>query len=82
MHVDEDETGGTQDRPGLNAAVDRAVAGDTDGIVSWKIDRFSCFTEGGLRDHTPWVDLTGPRNVAALAGLVLLLYGLVWETGT
>lgn len=49
-HVDEDETGGTQDRPGLNAAVERAVAGESDGIVSWKIDRFSRFTEGGLRD--------------------------------
>ncbi len=49
-YVDEDETGGTQDRPGLNAAVERAVCGDTDGIVSWKIDRFSRYTEGGLRD--------------------------------
>lgn len=49
-HVDEDESGGTQDRPGLNAAVARALAGDTGGIVSWKIDRFSRFTEGGLAD--------------------------------
>jgi site-specific DNA recombinase len=49
-HVDEDETGGTQDRPGLVAAVERAVNGDTGGIVSWRIDRFSRYTEGGLRD--------------------------------
>lgn len=49
-HVDEDESGGTQDRPGLQCAIDRALAGETDGIVSWKIDRFSRFTEGGLRD--------------------------------
>ena len=49
-HVDEDESGGTQDRPGLIAAVERAVGGETGGIVSWKIDRFSRFTEGGLRD--------------------------------
>jgi DNA invertase Pin-like site-specific DNA recombinase len=49
-HVDEDESGGTQDRPGLNAAVERATTGQTGGIVSWKIDRFSRFTEGGLAD--------------------------------
>lgn len=49
-HVDEDETGGTQDRPGLVAAVERAVSGETGGIVSWRIDRFSRYTEGGLRD--------------------------------
>jgi DNA invertase Pin-like site-specific DNA recombinase len=49
-HEDEDETGGTQDRPGLVAAVERAVTGETGGIVSWRIDRFSRYTEGGLRD--------------------------------
>ena len=49
-HVDEDETGGSHDRPGLNAAVERAVTGQTGGIVYWRIDRFSRFTEGGLRD--------------------------------
>ena len=26
------------------------MGGETDGIVSWKIDRFSRYTEGGLRD--------------------------------
>ena len=36
--------------PGLDAARDRALNGETGGIVSWKIDRFSRFTEGGLRD--------------------------------
>jgi site-specific DNA recombinase len=49
-HTDEDESGGTQDRPGLNAATERAINGETGGIVSWKIDRFSRFTEGGLAD--------------------------------
>jgi DNA invertase Pin-like site-specific DNA recombinase len=49
-HVDEDESGGTHERPGLERAVERAVTGDTGGIVSWKIDRFSRYTEGGLRD--------------------------------
>jgi DNA invertase Pin-like site-specific DNA recombinase len=49
-HVDEDWSGGTQERPGLEAAIERAVSGQTDGIVAWKIDRFSRYTEGGLRD--------------------------------
>lgn len=49
-HVDEDESGGTHDRPGLELAVERALSGTTSGIVSWKIDRFSRFTEHGLRD--------------------------------
>jgi site-specific DNA recombinase len=49
-HVDEDWSGGTHKRPGLEAAVERAVTGETGGIVSWKIDRFSRYTEGGLRD--------------------------------
>src|SRR3954452_6241957 len=48
--VDEDQSGGTHNRPGLRAPVERAVRGETDGIVSWKIDRFSRMTEGGLRD--------------------------------
>lgn len=49
-HEDEDESGGDHDRPGLEAAVARALAGETGGIASWKIDRFSRWTEGGLRD--------------------------------
>lgn len=49
-HFDEDESGGTHVRPALEAAVERAVSGETNGIVSWKIDRFSRYTEGGLRD--------------------------------
>ena len=49
-HVDEDWSGGTHERPGLERAVQRALKGETGGIVSWKIDRFSRQTEGGLRD--------------------------------
>jgi site-specific DNA recombinase len=48
--IDEDSSGGTHDRPKLEKAVTRAVNGETTGIVSWKIDRFSRFTEHGLRD--------------------------------
>jgi site-specific DNA recombinase len=50
VFVDEDESGGTQDRPGLVAAIDRALSGQTDGIVVYNVSRFSRFTEGGLRD--------------------------------
>jgi DNA invertase Pin-like site-specific DNA recombinase len=50
VHIDEDESGGTQDRPGLNAAIERALSGQTGGIVAYNISRFSRFTEGGLRD--------------------------------
>lgn len=49
-HMDEDWSGGTQDRPALTEAVKRSLAGATGGIVCWKIDRFSRTTEGGLRD--------------------------------
>jgi DNA invertase Pin-like site-specific DNA recombinase len=36
--------------PVSSARFERAVAGETAGIDSWKIDRFSRFTEKGLRD--------------------------------
>jgi DNA invertase Pin-like site-specific DNA recombinase len=49
-HVDRDETGGSHERPGLRAAIDRAIAGETDGIVARDIDRFSRITEAGLAD--------------------------------
>ena len=48
--VDEDQSGGTQNRPALTRGIERALNGDTAGIVSWKIDRFSRTTEGGLAD--------------------------------
>lgn len=49
-HVDEDESGGTHDRPGLKRAVERCLNRQTGGVVSWKIDRFSRNTEEGLRE--------------------------------
>jgi DNA invertase Pin-like site-specific DNA recombinase len=50
VFIDEDESGGTQDRPGLVAAIERALSGQTAGIVVYNVSRFSRFTEGGLRD--------------------------------
>jgi DNA invertase Pin-like site-specific DNA recombinase len=49
-HKDEDWSGGTHQRPGLERAVKRCLAGETSGIVSANIDRFSRTTELGLRD--------------------------------
>lgn len=40
-HVDEDQSGGTQDRPGLREAMRRVEAHETDGIACWKINRFA-----------------------------------------
>jgi site-specific DNA recombinase len=40
-HVDEDESGGTQDRPGLRLCLDRIQQGATGGIVCWRVDRFA-----------------------------------------
>lgn len=48
--IDEDQSGGTQDRPALKRGITRALNGETSGIVSWKIDRFSRNTEGALTD--------------------------------
>jgi DNA invertase Pin-like site-specific DNA recombinase len=41
-------SGGTTDRDGLNAATDRAIAGEVDGIAVAKIDRFARTLTGGL----------------------------------
>ena len=49
-HVDEDVSGGDKLRPGLDAARARVLAGETGGIVAWKIDRFSRNTVQGLED--------------------------------
>jgi DNA invertase Pin-like site-specific DNA recombinase len=48
--IDEDQSGGTHDRPALKRGIERALGGETTGIVAWKIDRFSRTTEGGLKD--------------------------------
>lgn len=49
-HQDEDWSGGTHNRPGLERAIARCLGGESDGIVSMNIDRFSRTTELGLRD--------------------------------
>jgi site-specific DNA recombinase len=49
-HFDEDESGGSQNRPGLRAAMDRIEAGETDGIAVWKIDRFARNVHEAVRD--------------------------------
>jgi DNA invertase Pin-like site-specific DNA recombinase len=39
--VDEDESGGTQQRPGLRRIMARIAAGETDGIACWRLNRFA-----------------------------------------
>ncbi|MEJ7787837.1 MAG: recombinase family protein [Solirubrobacteraceae bacterium] len=40
-HEDEDESGGTQNRPGLREAIRRVEAHETDGIACWRLNRFA-----------------------------------------
>jgi DNA invertase Pin-like site-specific DNA recombinase len=49
-HVDEDQSGGTQNRPGLIRAMDRIEAGETDGIAVWRLNRFARNVPGAIRD--------------------------------
>lgn len=49
-HVDEDESGGTQQRPGIRAAMSRVEAGDTQGIACWRLNRFARNVAEALED--------------------------------
>lgn len=40
-HVDEDQSGGTQNRPGLREAMRRIEAGETGGLACWRLNRFA-----------------------------------------
>lgn len=49
-HVDEDESGGTQDRPGLREAIRRIENGETQGIAWWRLNRFARNVAGAIED--------------------------------
>ncbi len=49
-HVDEDESGGTQDRPGLRLAIERIQGGETEGIACWRLNRFARNVAGAIED--------------------------------
>jgi DNA invertase Pin-like site-specific DNA recombinase len=49
-HVDEDESGGTQARPGLREAMRRIEAGETDGLACWRLNRFARNVSGAIGD--------------------------------
>jgi site-specific DNA recombinase len=49
-HVDEDESGGTQNRPGLLEAMRRIEAGETDGLACWRLNRFARNVSGAIED--------------------------------
>jgi DNA invertase Pin-like site-specific DNA recombinase len=40
-HFDEDESGGTQKRPGLQACMARIEGGETHGLACWRLNRFA-----------------------------------------
>jgi site-specific DNA recombinase len=49
-HEDEDESGGTQNRPGMVEAMRRVEAGETDGIACWRLNRFARNVSEALQD--------------------------------
>jgi site-specific DNA recombinase len=49
-HVDEDESGGTQDRPGLRSAIERVESGETEDIACWRLNRFARNVAGAIDD--------------------------------
>jgi DNA invertase Pin-like site-specific DNA recombinase len=49
-HVDEDESGGTENRPGLREAMRRVESGDIDGIACWRLNRFARNVSEALED--------------------------------
>jgi DNA invertase Pin-like site-specific DNA recombinase len=49
-HQDEDQSGGTQDRPGLREAIARVEAGETEGIACAKLNRFARNVSAAIDD--------------------------------
>ncbi|MFZ1924764.1 MAG: recombinase family protein [Solirubrobacteraceae bacterium] len=49
-HEDEDESGGTQDRPGLREAIRRIESHETEGIACWRLNRFARNVAGAIED--------------------------------
>lgn len=58
-HVDEDESGGTQDRPGIRAAIERVANGETGGVACWKLNRFARNVAEALQDVATVQDAGG-----------------------
>lgn len=48
--IDEDQSGGTQDRPGFRRIMARIQAHEIDGIVCWKLHRFARNVAGAICD--------------------------------
>lgn len=49
-HIDEDHSGGTQDRPGIREAISRVEAGQTEGIACWRLNRFARNVSDAIKD--------------------------------
>ncbi len=48
--LDEDQSGGTQNRPGFRRIMDRIEAREVDGVVCWKLHRFARNVADAIRD--------------------------------
>lgn len=84
-HVDEDESGGTQQRPGIREAMRRVEAGETGGIACWRLNRFARNVSDAIKDvetiekadaHLAFVqediDTTGPFGKMILTILLAI----------
>ena len=49
-HIDEDQSGGTQQRPGLRRAMARIQTGETNGIACWRLNRFARNVAAAIED--------------------------------
>lgn len=66
--ADEGESGKSLDRPGLQAALTRIAAGETDGLVAAKLDRVSRSVRD-FADLLDWFDVAGATLVALDVGV-------------
>lgn len=71
-HVDEDESGGTQHRPGLREAMRRVEDRETGGIACWRLNRFARNVAEALKDV---------ERVRAVGGVLALVEEDIDPTG-
>jgi site-specific DNA recombinase len=68
IHIDLDEGGGNIDRPGLQRALGRVEAGESEGIVVARLDRFARSLTGAL-ESIKRLDQAGGTFVSVTEGL-------------
>jgi site-specific DNA recombinase len=68
VHTDLDQSGASDDRPGLTVALERAEAGISDGVIVAKLDRFARSLVGALEAITR-LDAAGASFISVAEGL-------------